>query len=115
MFELDFYQVVGIIVGICAAITSIGGAAAMIMRALGPAKRSLETLDRLERLSKRDYEARLGQEDFNKMLARSHMAVLAHLETNNHTDTMREARLELQNFLILNYKPQNPQNERTES
>ena len=104
-------QLIALILGICAAISAIGGAVAWIAKGVSkarePEKKQDERITDLERrMAKhdefldRDKERLEAMEAGNRVTQRAILALLAHGIDGNDIDAMKEAKKDLQEYLI---------------
>lgn len=104
-------QLITLLLGLCAAITAVGGAVAWIAKGVSkakePEKKQNERITDLERrLAKhdefldRDKERLEMIEEGNRVTQRAILALLAHGIDGNDIDALRAAKTELQDYLI---------------
>lgn len=104
-------QLITLILGVCAAITAVGGAVAWIAKGVSkarePEKRQDERITALERrvakhdeFLDRDKERLEAIEEGNRVTQRAILALLAHGIDGNDIDALRAAKTELQDYLI---------------
>lgn len=104
-------QLITLLLGVCAAITAVGGAVAWIAKGVSkakePEKRQDERITELERrMAKhdefldRDKERLEAMEAGNRVTQRAILALLAHGIDGNDIDAMKEAKKDLQEYLI---------------
>lgn len=102
---------IGMLIKMCGVIITIGGALVYIARAIKaltqPITEIKETLERHEVYLTRD-KARLNRleaelkdnQDSTKLILKSITAMLAHMETGNHTKQMAAIRTDIERYLI---------------
>ena len=99
------------LLALCALITAIGGAAIMLGKLRTPLKRLEERMDKLEKLHakdqagndeklKKDHEEIGMLNESNRHLCECMMALMDHEITGNSVDRLREARNDMNSFLI---------------
>lgn len=84
----------------CGFIITIGGATAVISRWLAPVKRLIQRVDKLETMVNSDHDRLKDVETGNEKICKCVFALVNHELTGNSVDKMREARDEMQEYLI---------------
>lgn len=106
-----FPQAVLWIIAVCALITAVGGAAIMLGKLRAPIRRIEERLDKLEERHEKDQagnDEKLRQDhkdigmlnESNRHICECMMALMDHEITGNSVDRLREARNDMNSFLI---------------
>lgn len=89
---------------ICTGIITIGGAGAIIASVYrwmkNPDKEKTEKLKKHDELLDRDNKRLKELEESNKIIMQSLLAIMSHELDGNHTDQLKEARDDLQKYLI---------------
>ena len=89
---------------ICTGIITLGGAGAIIASVYrwsrNPDKERDETLKKHSEALDRDNKRLRELEESNKIIMRSLLALMSHELDGNHTDALKEARDDLQKYLI---------------
>ena len=88
----------------CGSIATIAGAAAVIYaiykKAKQPDTERDETLERHSKLLDNDNKRLKELEDSNKIIMQSMLALMSHAIDGNHTEDLKQARDDLQKYLI---------------
>lgn len=90
------------LLSICGAISIVGGAAAMIMKAARPALDVSKRVEVLEEHDKKDYDRLEHLETMQKQQSKCLAAITDHMLTGNGDETMRKVRDELLESIIEN-------------
>lgn len=89
---------------ICVAITTLGGAGAIIISIIKwwkqPDKDRDTMLKEHEKKLESDHKRLNELEESNKIMMQSMLAIMSHLIDGNHTDQLQKARDDLQDYLI---------------
>jgi hypothetical protein len=93
-------QIVEAVLAVCGGISIIGGAALLIAKGIKPALAVSKRLETVERHVEEDYRRMEKMEQAIRALCGGVMALLCHAADNNSTGVMKEARDELQDYLI---------------
>lgn len=97
-------QLAQIFLAICGAIITVGGAGAIIAKWINkykkPDKDRDETMKRHQEMLDNDNKRLKELEDSNKVIMKSLLALMSHELDGNHTTQLREARDDLQEYLI---------------
>lgn len=88
------------LIWICGLVITLGGATAVISRWLAPIKKLVERIDKLETRVNSDHDRLKDVETGNEKICKCVFALVNHELTGNSVDKMREARDEMQDYLI---------------
>lgn len=105
------YTVIKLLLMLAGSIITIGGAGAVIIGLIKWAKKPdqtrdekvkehEETLKKHTELLERDHRRLQALEEGNNVMMRSMLALMSHSLDGNHTDELRQARDEMQDYLI---------------
>lgn len=89
-----------VLVALFAALGTIGGGVAIIVKMLSPFRKLNDRLTVVEKLCKQDNERIKHTEDFNKVLCKALFAILDHELTGNSVDKLSKAKSALQDYII---------------
>lgn len=88
------------LIWVCGSIITLGGASAVISRWLAPVKKLIARVDTLETRVNGDHDRLKDVETGNEKICKCVFALVNHELTGNSVDKMREARDEMQDYLI---------------
>lgn len=103
----NVYITIQTILAVCGGISCIGGAIALIIKALTPWKALKQRVDNLEEKIKNDYEnindietSLHAVESSNKVICKSLLVILNHEATGEGIEEIKEQRNTLEQFII---------------
>lgn len=91
---------VKVLLAIFAALGTVGGGVAIIVKMVSPFRKLNDRLTAVEKFCKQDNERIKHTEDFNKVLCKALFAILDHELTGNSVDKLNRAKSALQDYII---------------
>ena len=96
----DLTITVGVVVALCALIVTLWNAVKAIKEMTQPAKNLADRVDRIEDLLANDKKRLDDQEEAQKLLLRSMLALIEHQLTGNGEKSLKELKTDISTYLI---------------